>query len=404
MHRADVRDHADVRPCERSELRDLPEPAHRHLDDADLGVRLDPAERQRDAELVVVVPLVRDRAGVRRAEREQDVLRRRLPVEPVIADDAAPSSGAHGAAIAARAAFASSGTSAAAAPRASACSTKSAPPPTATNRSPSRIRRESICTPVTSSAHGRATAARAARGPRPRAGSREHLARDRRGRRTGSPRRRAPSRCRRPCRRSRRRRRARVGRERVSIACRAVEHDLELSRPATSAAIAAGSSERGLSVVTIARSASRAAMRPINGRFSRSRSPPAPKTTVNRRRAPGLCGARSRASRACARSRRSRRTADPPRPTRTGPERPRARRRRARIASSSTPSSRAAHTAPSAFARLNRPRSFRSIAPSSSPGVNVRASGSVAARRLPHSSPTLTTARSAWSNSAALAA
>ena len=33
---------------------------------------------------------------------------------------------------------------------------KSAPPPTATKRSPSSIRRESICIPVTSSAHGRA--------------------------------------------------------------------------------------------------------------------------------------------------------------------------------------------------------------------------------------------------------
>ena len=58
--------------------------------------------------------------------------------------------------MAASAACASSGTSAAAAPRASACSTKSAPPPTATNRSPSAMRRESICRPVTASAHGRA--------------------------------------------------------------------------------------------------------------------------------------------------------------------------------------------------------------------------------------------------------
>ena len=58
--------------------RDLAEAAHPHLGDADLGVGLEPAERQRHAELVVVVALVRDRARVRRAEREQDVLRRRL--------------------------------------------------------------------------------------------------------------------------------------------------------------------------------------------------------------------------------------------------------------------------------------------------------------------------------------
>ena len=46
--------------------------------------------------------------------------------------------------------------------------------------------------------------------------------------------------------------------------------------------IASGSSERGLSEVTIATSASSAATLPISGRFPRSRSPPAPKTTITR--------------------------------------------------------------------------------------------------------------------------
>ena len=46
--------------------------------------------------------------------------------------------------------------------------------------------------------------------------------------------------------------------------------------------IASGSSERGLSEVTIARSEPRAATSPMCARFPRSRSPPAPKTTITR--------------------------------------------------------------------------------------------------------------------------
>ena len=46
--------------------------------------------------------------------------------------------------------------------------------------------------------------------------------------------------------------------------------------------IASGSSERGLSEVTIATSASRAAISPISGRLPRSRSPPAPNTAITR--------------------------------------------------------------------------------------------------------------------------
>ena len=53
-------------------------------------------------------------------------------------------------------------------------------------------------------------------------------------------------------------------------------------RPRISAMIASGSSERGLSEVTITRSASRAAISPISGRLPRSRSPPQPNTTCSR--------------------------------------------------------------------------------------------------------------------------
>ena len=78
VDRRDVRDQSDLGPGERGEPRDLAEPAHAHLDDADLGVGLDPAQGERDAELVVEVPLRGDRSPVPRAERGQDVLGRGL--------------------------------------------------------------------------------------------------------------------------------------------------------------------------------------------------------------------------------------------------------------------------------------------------------------------------------------
>ena len=83
-----------------------------------------------------------------------------LPVAPVIATTRALERSRTSPAIVASARLGWSGTSVAAAPRASACRTKSAPAsPAATNRSPSSIRRESICTPVTSLAHGCACSA-----------------------------------------------------------------------------------------------------------------------------------------------------------------------------------------------------------------------------------------------------
>ena len=78
VHGPDRGDHADVRTGDLAELRDLAEAAHAHLHDADLRVRLEPAERERNAELGVVAALGRDRARDRRAERREDVLRRRL--------------------------------------------------------------------------------------------------------------------------------------------------------------------------------------------------------------------------------------------------------------------------------------------------------------------------------------
>ncbi len=77
-----------------------------------------------------------------------------LPVEPVTATTRACERSRTARPSAAIAACSFSGTSAAAAPFASASSTKSTPPRTATNRSPGRIRRESISRPVASVAPG----------------------------------------------------------------------------------------------------------------------------------------------------------------------------------------------------------------------------------------------------------
>ena len=75
---ADRRDDPHVRPRDLAELGDLPEAAHAHLDDRDLGVRLELAERQRKADLVVLASLGRHGARVRPAKRGEDVLGRGL--------------------------------------------------------------------------------------------------------------------------------------------------------------------------------------------------------------------------------------------------------------------------------------------------------------------------------------
>ena len=98
VHGPDVRDHADVRPRERAEPGDLAHPAHRQLEHADLRVLLEPAERQRNADLVVEARLGRDRPRVRGAERGEDVLRRGLAGRAGDADDLRRAAGADGAA------------------------------------------------------------------------------------------------------------------------------------------------------------------------------------------------------------------------------------------------------------------------------------------------------------------
>ena len=78
VHGCNVRDHADVRSRERAQLRDLAEAAHRQLEDADLGVRLDAANGERHADLVVEAALRCDGPRLRGADRGEDVLRRGL--------------------------------------------------------------------------------------------------------------------------------------------------------------------------------------------------------------------------------------------------------------------------------------------------------------------------------------
>ena len=79
MCRSDVRDYTDGRAGDFRKRRDLSEAAHGELEDAHFGVELQPAERQRDAELVVVARLGRDRLSPQPGDGGKDVLRRRLP-------------------------------------------------------------------------------------------------------------------------------------------------------------------------------------------------------------------------------------------------------------------------------------------------------------------------------------
>ncbi len=128
--------------------------------------------------------------------------------------------------------------------------------------------------------------------------------------------------------------------------------------PATiSSMIASGASERGLSDVISATSASRAAISPMIGRLPRSRSPPGADhdDQLARRPARARRAAPARARRACARSRRRRRTAAPPRPAGSGPGAVAANASESGIVSAGAPSARAAAQAASAFKTLKRP-------------------------------------------------
>ena len=82
VHRADRGDHRHVRRRDAGEVGDLPRPAHPQLADDGLGVAVDAAERERQAELVVVVGVACDRPKPRRQDGRQDVLGRGLAGRP----------------------------------------------------------------------------------------------------------------------------------------------------------------------------------------------------------------------------------------------------------------------------------------------------------------------------------
>ncbi len=128
-------------------------------------------------------------------------------------------------------------------------------------------------------------------------------------------------------------------------------------RRRSSSTMLAGSSVRGLSEVTTARSASRAAISPMSGRLPRSRSPPQPNTTISRPVAaapPAVAPPRSpaRARRACARSRPRRARRARWRPARAAPGRRRSPAAPATIASAAIPRATAIPTASARFVEV----------------------------------------------------
>src|SRR5581483_11690517 len=88
VDRSDGGDDSHVRAGNLSECADLAGTPHAHLRDDDVGVRLDAAQRQRQAELVVVTVLGGDDVRVRLQQGGEDVLRRRLPDRTGDRDDA----------------------------------------------------------------------------------------------------------------------------------------------------------------------------------------------------------------------------------------------------------------------------------------------------------------------------
>ena len=75
----DVRNDDDVRACDLAERGDLAETAHSHLRHEHTRIRLEPADGERQPDLVVEAALGEDGRNVRSTERPEDVLRRRLP-------------------------------------------------------------------------------------------------------------------------------------------------------------------------------------------------------------------------------------------------------------------------------------------------------------------------------------
>ena len=266
----------------RARSRIWPEPAHRHLRHDDLGVGLDQTERERQADLVVEAVRRRDRAPVRAQQRREDVLCRGLPHRARDRHDLSIAPCADGIAERCERCVRVVGNER----RRSAAGARvveerlaagdddeevagfDAPrvDPDAGDRLPRRLR---------------ACRARAHAPRRASTGSRERLlrslavverkgpvgellallralARDEDDVAGGRELDRAPM-----------------------AAARSSSTSTGRSAPATiSATIASGSSLRGLSDVTIATSASSAASFPMSGRLPRSRSPPAPTTTM----------------------------------------------------------------------------------------------------------------------------
>ena len=329
------------------ERADLPEPAHAHLGDDDVGVGLEAAERERQADLVVEArpPLRRARTCGRRARRGCPSSRSSR-TEPVIATTRASLRARTARPSAASAANSSRGTSVAAAPRARASSRNATPPPTRDEEVAGRDAARVDLHPC----DGRPRRLEPAEAAQLLQRQRDHV--------------RAPSAQRLARRLAVVERNRLVGEllpllgalagdqhdvavarrlDRARDRGRAVELDLHVAvAPATiSSMIACGSSLRGLSDVTIATSASSDAIRPISGRFSRSRSPPQPKTQITR----PVASSRAACSSVLERVRLvrvvddHRRTAAPRRPPRTARDaahrleaRARSRRRRCRAA------------------------------------------------------------------------
>ena len=312
VHGPDVRDHADVGLADRGQLGDLAEAAHRQLEHEHLGARRRGEQLQRQPDLGVEVRAARGDRAVRGDHRRDQVLRRRLAdragdrdhvrgqVAPPCARQRAERrermlGGEHGAALGRRGGLARPGRRGEHAPCAGrSASAANSPPSTrspgsATNRSPGSTARESITTragPV----GGAVAPAHAAR-PRPRRRSA--------GRSSAS---RATSATPRATARSASRATVDVverllapaGELLALLVALAGDHDDvaglgQLDRagdrgaavglaldvdaaagtpPKISSMIASGGSERGLSEVTIATSASRAAISPISGRFA----------------------------------------------------------------------------------------------------------------------------------------
>ena len=313
VRRADVDDHADVGLGDVRQLGDLAGAAHAHLQHERLGALRCGEQLQRQPDLRVEVAAADERPAMRRQQRGEDVLRRGLAGragdrDRLGAERAAPCAGERlergervvgGEQDAGGRAFRVLGVRGRDEHAPGACRERLRGEAAAVVRlagqadeqvargDVARVDRDASGTRGVRRRRGEPRAGRLG-DPlgRSRTSSREdapeRLARDRHVvERDLARRRRAPAPARGPCRRSRRRR----PRCASAIACPIARAAVDLAhrtpcrrRRGSRAMIASGSSERGLSDVTIVRSARRAAISPISGRLPLSRSPPQPNT------------------------------------------------------------------------------------------------------------------------------